>query len=171
MNSNTTAAPAFEGTLALASERPRFRVIEGGLSKQAQKAPVHVPAKVAVARPRSARRLAPAQATAQVRRTSTQAQPSSSFLVVCAVSLMVAIALLWFVPNALAKSRVSHALEGVTYETVTVHTGDTLWGIAEEHAVEGCTTAEVVQHIKSANELEDACLAPGMRISVPCTLG
>ena len=55
----------------------------------------------------------------------------------------------------------------VTYETVRVHTGDSLWSLAEEHPVEGLTTQETSDMIRSANHLERGSLDAGAVLKVP----
>ena len=55
----------------------------------------------------------------------------------------------------------------VTYETVRVHTGDSLWSLAEEHPVEGLTTQETSDIIRSANHLERGSLDAGAVLKVP----
>jgi LysM repeat protein len=58
-------------------------------------------------------------------------------------------------------------LASAQYETVTVVSGDTLWSIAEDHSVDGVTTANMVDVIREANHLESACLYGGMQLLVP----
>ena len=55
----------------------------------------------------------------------------------------------------------------VTYETVRVHTGDSLWSLAEEHQVEGLTTQETSDMIRSVNHLERGSLDAGAVLKVP----
>lgn len=55
----------------------------------------------------------------------------------------------------------------VTYETVRVHTGDSLWSLAEEHPVEGLTTQETSDMIRSVNHLERGSLDAGAVLKVP----
>lgn len=55
----------------------------------------------------------------------------------------------------------------VTYETVRVHTGDSLWSLAEEHPVEGLTTQETSDMIRSVNHLERGSLNAGAVLKVP----
>ena len=55
----------------------------------------------------------------------------------------------------------------VTYETVRVHTGDSLWSLAEEHRVEGLTTQETSDMIRSVNHLERGSLDAGAVLKVP----
>ena len=55
----------------------------------------------------------------------------------------------------------------VTYETVRVHTGDSLWSLAEEHPVEGLTTQETSDMIRNVNHLERGSLDAGAVLKVP----
>ena len=61
----------------------------------------------------------------------------------------------------------AYADSNVTYETVRVHTGDSLWSLAEEHPVEGLTTQETSDMIRSANHLERGSLDAGAVLKVP----
>lgn len=171
-NNVVIASSATQGSLALTTSRPRFRVIEGGLSERRQQNSMQIPVRPAAKQPRPAQ-ARPAAGTRRVARAQVRVQeaPRTDGLgigsILCTVALSLAVAIVWFVPDALAAHRVNRALEGATYQTVTVHTGDTLWGIAEDHGVAGCTTAELVQQIRSINNLDDANLVAGMHISVP----
>jgi Tfp pilus assembly protein FimV len=61
----------------------------------------------------------------------------------------------------------SHAAGApVHYQTVTVHTGDTLWGIAQEVAPHD-DPRDVVDAIVSLNALDQVTLIPGQRIAIP----
>ena len=59
------------------------------------------------------------------------------------------------------------SVSNVTYETVRVHTGDSLWSLAEEHPVEGLTTQETSDMIRSVNHLERGSLDAGAVLKVP----
>lgn len=59
------------------------------------------------------------------------------------------------------------SVSNVTFETVHVHTGDSLWSLAEEHPVEGLTTQETSDIIRSANHLERGSLDAGAVLKVP----
>lgn len=61
----------------------------------------------------------------------------------------------------------SHASgASVHYETVTVHPGDTLWGIAQEVAPRD-DPRDVVDAIVNLNALDQVTLVPGQRIAIP----
>ena len=59
------------------------------------------------------------------------------------------------------------SVSNVTYETVRVHAGDSLWSLAEEHPVEGLTTQETSDMIRSVNQLERGSLDVGAVLKVP----
>lgn len=51
--------------------------------------------------------------------------------------------------------------------SVTVQPGDTLWGIAQGHAVDGLSTRQVVDLVKDWNQLDGGLISPGMTLIVP----
>lgn len=59
------------------------------------------------------------------------------------------------------------SVSNVTYEMVRVHTGDSLWSLAEEYPVEGLTTQETSDMIRSVNHLERGSLDAGAVLKVP----
>jgi len=69
--------------------------------------------------------------------------------------------------SALAsRSGASH----VSFQTVTVQTGDTLWGIAQEVAPQS-DPRDVVDAIVRLNALNAVTLTPGQRIAIPAEYG
>jgi nucleoid-associated protein YgaU len=52
------------------------------------------------------------------------------------------------------------------YDTMTVHTGQTVWGIAAQRYPEA-DTREKVGEILAANGLHDPTIRPGQRLRVP----
>ena len=140
MSHTNTAIRINENTAVSVDQRPKLRVIEGGLSQS--KKCNHVRA---------------------------FALPTVRELAIAAV--MVALVAAFFfacsAQDAQAHSRVDDMLASAQYETVTVVSGDTLWGIAEDHSVDGVTTANMVDVIREANHLESACLHGGMQLLVP----
>ena len=54
----------------------------------------------------------------------------------------------------------------MTYERVTVASGETLWGIAVEHAGDR-DVRDVVQDIVELNHLQGKQVEPGMRLTLP----
>ena len=140
MSHTNTAIRINENTAVSVDQRPKLRVIEGGLSQS--KKCNHVRA---------------------------FALPTVRELAIAAV--MVALVAAFFfacsAQDAQAHSRVDDMLASAQYETVTVVSGDTLWGIAEDHSVDGFTTANMVDAIREANHLESACLYGGTQLLVP----
>ena len=59
------------------------------------------------------------------------------------------------------------AIANASYEHIEVHSGDSLWGIAEDHGIDGLTTADVVEAIRQRNDLSSGSLNPGQMLSVP----
>ena len=59
------------------------------------------------------------------------------------------------------------SVESVQTEELVVQSGDSLWAIAREHAVEGLTTAQVVDLLLEWNDLSNSTLQPGMELVVP----
>lgn len=57
----------------------------------------------------------------------------------------------------------------VSVDTARIHTeaGDTLWGIAQSHPVEGLTTAQTVELIVTLNGLDSPSVATGGVLAVP----
>ncbi|MFD0587040.1 LysM peptidoglycan-binding domain-containing protein [Paenibacillus sp. GCM10027627] len=60
-------------------------------------------------------------------------------------------------------SNVLHENESI----VTVKSGDTLWGIANQLASKGNDTGYLVFMIKNRNNLEDATIKPGQKLIIP----
>ena len=86
---------------------------------------------------------------------------------VFSIALALVMACTWLAVDMHTKQSVDNALASVSYETIVVHQGDSLWSIAQKHPVPGCTTDQLVHHIRAYNGIEDACLSCGMRINVP----
>lgn len=97
-----------------------------------------------------------------------QQRRSSAPIALCVVFMMLVLGFTWMGVDRMASARVSHALSDASVERVTVMPGDSLWQIAAEHPVRGCTTEQIVNHIIAENDLTDAMLRPGMQLSVPC---
>lgn len=62
---------------------------------------------------------------------------------------------------------VASRIEASPKETVYVARGDTMWNIAERHAVEGVSTYELVSWMRTSNGLHESSLVPGMELTVP----
>ena len=95
-----------------------------------------------------------------------QAQGSGMLFVTALVSIVIFVAVWILMDNAL-QARIDSAFAKANYETVTVVSGDSLWSIAEEHPVKGCSTQQVVNHIRVTNNLDSALLPAGERLVVP----
>ncbi len=50
---------------------------------------------------------------------------------------------------------------------INVREGDTLWGIARSHSIEGVSTYDLVEWLYEQNELPSSCLAPGQTLRIP----
>lgn len=53
------------------------------------------------------------------------------------------------------------------YEQVTVHTGDTMWAIADRWTEEGEDVREVIYRICEKNSLANANVTPGQKLMIP----
>jgi LysM repeat protein len=51
--------------------------------------------------------------------------------------------------------------------TVTVRTGDTLWGLAAQHTPDGGDVQDTIDKITGANHLTGALIVPGQRLQIP----
>ena len=127
---------------------------------------------------------APAFTVVKGGRSSFQAQPAKPARSQCAsvasapVSLKastvvaVAVALTLFFVLATSVFSARHAayaesVSNVTYETVRVQSGDSLWSLAQEHPIEGLSTQETSDMIRSVNHLEHGSLDAGAHLKVP----
>lgn len=141
-----------QGNLALKLEtpaEPAFTVVKGGRSRFQP---------VAVMPNRAQHTVAAAAAAPVALKAST------------IVAFAVAFALFFVLATTVFTAR--HAayvdsVSNVTYETVRVHTGESLWSLAEEHPVEGLTTQETSDMIRSVNHLERGSLDAGAVLKVP----
>jgi len=53
------------------------------------------------------------------------------------------------------------------YTTVTVRPGDTLWGLAADHAGPSADVQEIVDRITDSNHLQSGALQPGEHLRIP----
>jgi nucleoid-associated protein YgaU len=60
-----------------------------------------------------------------------------------------------------------YAATPVHYTAVTVHSGDSLWTIAESNTAAGGNVQETVDSIAAVNHLSDATIAPGQHLRIP----
>lgn len=61
----------------------------------------------------------------------------------------------------------AESVSNVTYETVRVQSGDSLWSLAQEHPIEGLSTQETSDMIRNVNHLEHGSLDAGAHLKVP----
>ena len=127
---------------------------------------------------------APAFTVVKGGRSSFQAQPAKPVRSQCVAAasapvalkastvVAVAVALTLFFVLATSVFSARHAayaesVSNVTYETVRVQSGDSLWSLAQEHPIEGLSTQETSDMIRSVNHLEHGSLDAGAHLKVP----
>lgn len=139
-----------QGNLALKLEmpaEPTFTVVQGGRSG-------FQPLAVKSARNQQAA-VAPARVALKV--------PT---IVAVAVSLTLFFVLATSVFSA-RHTAYAESVSNVTYETIRVQPGDSLWSLAEEYPIEGLSTQETSDMIRNVNHLEHGSLAAGAHLKVP----
>lgn len=103
-------------------------------------------------------------------RVSAKSQASSlPKLVLALIAVIAMVAALVFVAHAVLaheSSTFEEALATTATQTVEVRPGDSLWALAEAYPVEGMTTQDTAELIRTWNDLESATLQPGMELSV-----
>ena len=60
-----------------------------------------------------------------------------------------------------------HAAKPVTYTTVTVRSGDSLWNLADARTAPGGDIQATVDAIIAVNHLNGAAIAPGEHLQIP----
>ena len=60
-----------------------------------------------------------------------------------------------------------HAAKPVTYTTVTVRSGDSLWNLADTRTAPGGDIQATVDAIIAVNHLNGAAIAPGEHLRIP----
>ena len=86
------------------------------------------------------------------------------------VALAVALTLFFVLATSIFSARhaaYAESASNVTYETVRVQPGDSLWSLAQEHSVDGLSTQETSDIIRSVNHLEHGSLDAGDVLKVP----
>lgn len=86
------------------------------------------------------------------------------------VAVAVALTLFFVLATSVFSARhAAHAesVSNVTYETIRVQSGDSLWSLAEEYPIEGLSTQETSDMIRNVNHLEHGSLAAGAHLKVP----
>lgn len=86
------------------------------------------------------------------------------------VALAVALTIFFVLATSIFSARhavYAESASNVTYETVRVQSGDSLWSLAQEHSVDGLSTQETSDIIRSVNHLEHGSLDAGDVLKVP----
>ena len=86
------------------------------------------------------------------------------------VAVAVALTLFFVLATSVFSARhaaYAESVSNVTYETIRVQSGDSLWSLAEEYAIEGLSTQETSDMIRNVNHLEHGSLAAGAHLKVP----
>lgn len=86
------------------------------------------------------------------------------------VALAVALTLFFVLATSIFSARhaaYAESASNVTYEAVRVQPGDSLWSLAQEHSVDGLSTQETSDIIRSVNHLEHGSLDAGVVLKVP----
>lgn len=86
------------------------------------------------------------------------------------VALAVALTLFFVLATSIFSARhaaYAESVSNVTYETVRVQSGDSLWSLAQEHPIEGLSTQETSDMIRNVNHLEHGSLDSGVHLKVP----
>ena len=139
-----------QGNLALKLETlaaPAFTVVKGGRSAIQS---------VAVKPVRSQR--------SSVVTTPVALKPSTIVAVAVALTLFFVISMTVFSARHTAYA---DSIANVTYETIRVQSGDSLWSLAEEHPIDGLSTQETSDVIRSVNHLDHGSLDAGVDLKVP----
>lgn len=139
-----------QGNLALKLETPAapaFTVVKGGRSAIQS---------VAVKPVRSQR--------SSVVTTPVALKPSTIVAVAVALTLFFVISTTVFSARHTAYA---DSVANVTYETIRVKSGDSLWSLAEEHPIDGLSTQETSDVIRSVNHLDHGSLDAGVDLKVP----
>lgn len=86
------------------------------------------------------------------------------------VALAVALTFFFVLATSIFSARhavYAESVSNVTYETVRVQSGDSLWSLAQEHPIEGLSTQETSDMIRNVNHLEHGSLDAGSHLKVP----
>lgn len=156
---------ACNGSLALKAERaPMLRVIEGskGATVEAQVRQVALTPTTQALRQTSPAADSGPHGTAH--RLSGRSLRLSTMLAVACVTVVLGC---WAAADAVRTGFVSGVLSSCETQSVEVSAGDSLWSIAEEHAVEGVSTRDVVSWISEQNHLASASISTGQTLVVP----
>ena len=83
------------------------------------------------------------------------------------VAVAVALTLFFVLATSVFSARHAAYAESVSNVTIRVQPGDSLWSLAEEYPIEGLSTQETSDMIRSVNHLEHGSLAAGAHLKVP----
>lgn len=86
------------------------------------------------------------------------------------VAVAVALTLFFVLATSVFSARhaaYAESVSNVTYETIRVQSGDSLWSLAEEYPIEGLSMQETSDMIRNVNHLEHGSLAAGAHLKVP----
>ena len=86
------------------------------------------------------------------------------------VAVAVALTLFFVLATSVFSARhaaYAESVSNVTYETIRVQSGDSLWSLAEEYPIECLSTQETSDMIRNVNHLEHGSLAAGAHLKVP----
>lgn len=106
---------------------------------------------------------------ARSQRVATTSAPAA-LKVSTIVALAVALTLFFVLATSIFSARhaaYAESVSNVTYETVRVQSGDSLWSLAQEHPIEGLSTQETSDMIRDVNHLEHGSLDAGAHLEVP----
>ena len=109
----------------------------------------------------------PSRANARVARPRVRRRGASIRAITLACVLSMLLCTCVFALDTYHSSSVDSRLDASPKETVFVVSGDTMWGIAESHRVDGVSTKELVRWMRINNNLEGSSLRPGMMLLVP----
>ena len=101
---------------------------------------------------------------------SPRLRPPLPLKVSTIVALAVALTLFFVLATSIFSARhaaYAESVSNVTYETVRVQSGDSLWSLAQEHPIEGLSTQETSDMIRDVNHLEHGLLDAGVHLKVP----
>ena len=97
-------------------------------------------------------------------------KPARNQQVPTIVAVAVALTLFFVLATSVFSARhaaYAESVSNVTYETIRVQPGDSLWSLAEEYPIEGLSTQETSDMIRNVNHLEHGSLAAGAHLKVP----
>ena len=139
-------------------EKPRFKVLEGGLSKKAPMLPAFLP-EIRIANiPSKASNTHVAPAPKKRSDLPVALFAAAIALTVCLVSIAT---------THVAQAKLARDVENLPATEYIVSTGDSLWSIAATYPIEGHSTSDVVSWILERNNLDTSLIIPGQSLFVP----